>query len=94
MERHIVEYAVNPLLFEAFDEPRTRAHVCQQQVIHVRVVAAGGGDDGAAGEAVPFRIGEPLVVGVPDGEAAVGDGIGLFHLGPQEGGDEFARQKR
>ena len=36
---------------------------------------------------------EPLMVSVPDIQAAFGDGLSLFHLRPKKGGDDIAWQK-
>ena len=43
---------------------------------------------------VGLRRGKRLVVGIPQFQAAAGDGVGLLHLRPQKRGDDLARQVR
>ena len=64
----------------------------QQDVVHVRVMLAAVRNDGPAKHTRSFQWRQGLVIPVPDCQPLFGDGLGLFHLRPQEGRDNFTGQ--
>ena len=95
--RRCVEgYVMKDRMYVPLLEPGEQAcplvKIGDQQVVHMGVVGAVGGSDGAAYPAGVFQPLETFVIPAPDGEASFRDVLRLLHLCVQERRDQFPRQ--
>ena len=87
-----MKYGLYPLSPERIDEQDTLVQTGQNEIVHVGVVIAMGGYNRAANRALVFILLEAVMIGIPKVKATAGDGVGLFHLRPQKGRNEFTRK--
>jgi len=94
VEGHVVEDRQDVSLCHLRDEPGTGLAVGKQQVVHVGVVNAVGGDNRTTDGSVGLQLGKSLVVAAPDPHSSAGDLLRLLQLSPEEGGADLSGAER
>src|SRR3546814_679591 len=85
-----MEHGADAHLPQRRDELRTYLDRREQQVIHMRIVAAFRRHYRSLEQALGLKWCSPFVVTVPDGKAPCGDLAGLLQLGGEERGNDLA----
>lgn len=89
MQRHVMEDAMDAGLLHGLDEGGAILQVAQQQVIEMGIVPAALRHHWPAHPAGLLQGREGLVIAPPQRQPPGGDSVCLFHLRPQEGGDDL-----
>jgi len=90
MKRDVVKYAVNTFTLHLINERCSSVKARQLEIVHVSIGFAIAGDlvrQNFWWQAIGAKS-KPIII--PDLQSFGGDGLGFFHLGQEEGGDQFA----